>query len=92
MSAQRGRRGGIEALVDAIALLVKQPRTAAELNHAMNLHRSSTVAYRYVKALRGEGLLYVTDWRSIGGPLGPVYAWQPSVCANPDVPRPRVQP
>lgn len=76
-------------MAEAAALLMKEPRTISELADAMEASNKDLV-YRYIDAFRGEGLVYVKEWRKHSrGALGAVYAWQSSVCALEDAPRPR---
>ncbi len=84
-----GRNGkNLARFAEAIALLVKQPRTPAELKEHLE-SRSAAQAYAYLDALYDEGLIYVSGWRKPPhGRMVPVYAWQPSVCAMQDVPQP----
>lgn len=83
-------RSNVACFAEAVALLVKQPRTLVELAAAMG-HKKDNTARRYVRALRDEGLVYIKEWRwtdSLGrGRPCPVWAWQPSVCEMADAPR-----
>jgi hypothetical protein len=78
----------LERFAEVVAFFVKKPRTIPELNAWLGTQQRDT-GYRYVDALRSEGLLYILEWRK--GATGvevAVYAWQPSVAERPDAPRP----
>jgi hypothetical protein len=78
----------IARFAEAIALLTKQPRTPLELSTALGTLNKMT-AYKYITALREEGLIYVREWvPGVSGKPSPRYAMQPSVCAFADAPRP----
>lgn len=81
MSPKHGR------FAQVVALFVKQPRTVNELREALDV-TSKEQPYRYIRALRSEGLLYVSEWRRCGSTDTPVYAWQPSVCHYSDARKP----
>lgn len=86
---------GLARFAEVVALLVKQPRTVTELSVAMGQQIPNDQPYRYIKALRAEGLLYVKEWRwhytGCGRPA-PVYAWQPTICELPDAAKPSREP
>jgi hypothetical protein len=86
----------IRSVTEVVALLMKQPRTMPELidatgrnsNRGWNRNISLTI-----KALHGEGLIYVQMYRrqyGVSGPSVAVWAWQPSVCAMEDAQRPGI--
>ncbi len=89
----RGRQytgKGLARFAEAVSLLMKAPRTPSDLASAMGTTNSDQ-PYRYLRPLRDEGAVYIKEWRSPppgGGRYAPVYAWQPSVCAHPDAPKP----
>lgn len=73
---------------DAIALLVKQPRSNGDLWRAMGQAQDNGRASRYLRALHDEGLVYVQAWRMTGAGWVAVWAWQPSVAHFPDAVKP----
>jgi hypothetical protein len=77
---------------EVTAYFFKAPHTVPELRAWLGTSNQD-ISYRYVDALRGEGLLYIREWRKgRKGPPAPVYAWQPSVGELPDAPRPVREP
>lgn len=72
---------------ECIALLVKAPRTNAEIMELMGINNRECVP-EWMRVLKSEGLVYISGWQKTKGRAAPVYAWQPSVCANPDAPNP----
>lgn len=77
-----------QRFAEAIALLMKQPRSAPQLREAMGI-KNDDQAHGYIAALRGEGLLYVKEWRrQVPGPMVAVYGWQPMVCFHEDASKP----
>lgn len=78
-------------LMEAVALMVKLPRTAQELAEAMGLDPGHEQAYRYLHAMHGEGLVYVREWvpRGPARQMTALWAWQSDgVAVHPDAPRP----
>lgn len=75
----------VSRCIEAVALLFKAPRTRLELCEAMGVFGSADYIQRYIKTLRGEGLLYIKEWPR---PNSPRYAWQPVGERLPDAVRP----
>ena len=87
------RRDGYAArVVDMIALLIKRPRSAAELRKLCG-YSDIRATDMYLQLLREEGLIYVQDWilgyRNRSKPRA-IYAWQPSVSHLGDAPQPEI--
>lgn len=78
----------IERVAEAIAYLVKKPRSISELCEVMGLAKACDSVYRYVYALRAEGLVYIHHWEHYKTISFAVYAWQPSPSLIEDAPRP----
>lgn len=93
-----GKRAGryvsgkhIECFARVIAELMKKPRTAIDLREGAEI-TSKDQPYRYLSALRAEGLVYISEWTKVNGRgnYTAVYAWQPSVCQYSDAAKPGV--
>lgn len=83
----------LELFCDAVALLMKAPRTQPEL--AIVMGRKLNTVRRWVKVLRSEGLVYVREWRpppERGGVFTAAFELQPTPWALQDAPRPRHRP
>ena len=80
---------GLAKFAEAVSLLMKSPRTPSDLARAMGTTNSAQ-PYRYIRPLHAEGALYIKDWRppAVSGRYVPIFAWQPSICAHPDAPKP----
>lgn len=75
-----------ERVAEAVALIMKRPRTEDDIAELLGV--SSSSARAYIEPLRDEGLLYIHHWiKNANGLPTPVYAWQPSVCEKPDAPK-----
>jgi hypothetical protein len=68
-------------------MLMKKPQTASEISEVTGCTFANVRAR--LKALHAEGLVYVVDWHVTKNGTGRVWAWQPSVCAFDDAPRPQ---
>jgi hypothetical protein len=81
-----------EHLALLVWLLVKAPRTVAELAEHLQRQNQDTI-YERVRAFHAEGLLYIKDWvrntDAEAGRLTPLWAWQPDIDEpRPDAPKP----
>lgn len=73
---------------EACARLVEKPRTVRELRNVMAIS-SADQAYQYIETLKNHQLLYISNWVKVGNNrYVAVYAWQPALAQNSDVPRP----
>lgn len=84
----RKKRSTYDAVVDTVALLVKQPRSVTEILSIQGVDTDGgyrTSVNRLFTGLHGEGIIRICAWK---GPRTPVYEWQPAPFQNPDVPKP----
>lgn len=79
----------VDRICDLIALLRKKPRTIAEIAKLWGIGPNGTdVTVRgYIRALHGEGLIYISGWVATAGRPHALWAWQPEVAAFPDCPK-----
>jgi predicted ArsR family transcriptional regulator len=84
------RRSGktLRRYAEVVALLMKKPRSIAELHEELGVTYTGNGVHVLIHALRAEGLVYVADWTRDGHSPRPVFAWQPSVCAYVDAAKP----
>lgn len=75
-----------EIAAEVAAALMKAPRTMRQLREMVGIsERHNPALTRYVEQFRAAGCVYVSGWTRH---YAPIYAWQPSLFALPDVPRP----
>ncbi len=77
-------------VLDALAMVQKQPRTAMNLREALQLENRVS-AYKFITSLRNYGLIYVKDWSPAKGRTArtvPVFAANPRPFENPDMEKP----
>lgn len=81
----------LDRFAELVALVMKSPRTAAELSRLIGV-KNTTVVYRQLEALKQEGVIYISGWKKnqCGGPHMAIYSWQPSVCEREDAAKPKV--
>ena len=85
----------LRMMADAIACLMKQPRTVIELMDATGREEHGSGQHvtvsRYIRVLRDEGLIYVAGWHEYQtNRFVERYGWQPSVLFHADAPHPRL--
>jgi hypothetical protein len=83
----RHRRSPVELIAELISMLMKKPQTATEIAEVTGCTLANVGAR--LRALHAEGLVYVSDWRSVPKGRAKVWAWQTSVCMFEDAPRPK---
>ena len=80
----------VTKVIEVVALVVKLPRSRRDICDVLGLSTRNGSVDTILRGLRDEGLIYIESWsrRGMVGNWTPVFAWQPSVCALPDAPRP----
>jgi len=86
-------RSHCERGAEIAAALMKRPRTAAELAELLGVdplcNGTMWSLRRWLKQYRASGVVYIAGYRPLArrGLRPAVWAWQPSVFANPDAAR-----